>query len=188
MTDAKDYGESLHRLASLLLIMGGFLLAGSWVLYNQFQIKPDLPTIFNYLVWSGCGVLLTISSGVIWLIGHWIIIGKIKVNVGSEEQFRLKVMLKDMVRGFPSWWYSHDYLRTYISTEEGIDSLIEGDIIRKRKNKSYPYALSDKGLRLLEVWESEKISKRLLWLTLIIGGATVLATIIAPIIQCLSCP
>lgn len=86
MVNQKDVGESFHRLANLIMILAGFMLAGSWILYNKLQTNPDIPGFFNYFSWGLVGVFCVVISLYLWGLGHLIIMGLRKVNLRKNAK------------------------------------------------------------------------------------------------------
>jgi len=163
--DNIEQGKSFQRLATLLLIAGGSMLLGAWTFYNAFQINPDLPKILNHLSWMSVGAIFIILSFFIWYIGHLMIIGKIS-NRKTEKENMMN-LLKDMAKGTPSWYYPQEHLKTFISTEDGIKQLVKMNIIND-DGKPLPYYITPIGIQLISAWESERINKKLIWLTIIL--------------------
>ena len=87
----------------------------------------------------------------------------------NKEQENMIELLKDMLKGVPSWYYPHEHLKKFILTEDGINQLVKMEIIKNDgKKPNYPYYITPIGMQLISVWESIKLNKKLNWLTAIL--------------------
>jgi hypothetical protein len=166
--DNLETGKSFQKLATLFLIAGGFMLVGAWTFYNAFQNNPDLPKILNHLVWLTIGTIFIILSFFIWFVGHQLIIGKILTK--NTELENMLMLLKDMAKGSPSWYYPLDHLKKFILTDDGINNLVKMGVISHnlKKNPQKPYSILPKGIQLISAWESVKYNSKLNKLTIIL--------------------
>lgn len=166
--DSRSEGKSFQNLAYLLMLCGGFMLAGSWVLYNALNNTPSIPLLLSYVLWGSAGAITIVLSFIFWFVGHNTIMGKISLNKKTEFK-RLIILLKDMSKGAPSWYYSKQHIKKFISTDDGIDQLVKIGVINDDgKNSGHSYYITATGIQLISAAESIKTNQIITVLTIIL--------------------
>ena len=83
--------------------------------------------------------------------------------------YRLRKVLRKLYEGYPTHQYT-GYLQQEIGFKEGIDNLEEDGIIKQDsidQNLNPSYRLTANGLRLVELWNTERLTLFILLLALI---------------------